>query len=204
MWFEFQITYPIQPIRLEALKLRYVNIFCRVWVSNSDILCWPHGSKPHCHVHNVVIILYNVSSVNQAMFSTSGDIMRTSGISWVHREDIMSTSGDIMMHVGGFHEYIRGCLAHRGFQYKSKALWTCSPTWIMISPRCTQDISPDVFIITQGGYNALILLLLWMDLQRSEIPVWEVPKLYCRHLIWITWTRETLFIWILYRMLMLW
>ena len=32
----------------------------------------------------------------------------------MHREDIMSTSGDIMMHAGGYHEYIGGCLVHRG------------------------------------------------------------------------------------------
>ena len=25
----------------------------------------------------------------------------------------MSTSGDIMMNVGGYHEYIRGCSVHR-------------------------------------------------------------------------------------------
>ena len=26
----------------------------------------------------------------------------------------MSTSGDIMIHVGGYHEYIEGCSVHRG------------------------------------------------------------------------------------------
>ena len=35
--------------------------------------------------------------------STSGDIMSTSS---VHR-------GDIMMNVGGYHEYIGGCSVHR-------------------------------------------------------------------------------------------
>ena len=45
-----------------------------------------------------------------------------------HLGDTMSTSGDTIMHVGGYHEYIGGCSVRRGFQYKSKALSTCSPT----------------------------------------------------------------------------
>ena len=27
---------------------------------------------------------------------------------------IFSTSGDIMIHVGGYHEYMRGCSVHQG------------------------------------------------------------------------------------------
>ena len=40
-----------------------------------------------------VVTLYNVCSVHWRMFSTSGDIM---------------------MHVRGYQEYIRGCSVHRG------------------------------------------------------------------------------------------
>ena len=43
------------------------------------------------------------------------------GIPRVHQEDIM-------MHVGGCYEYIRGCLVHRGFQYKLKGIYHLAPT----------------------------------------------------------------------------
>ena len=38
--------------------------------------------------------------------STLGDMMSTSGV--------FSTSGDIMMHVGDYHEYIERCSVHGG------------------------------------------------------------------------------------------
>ena len=55
--------------------------------------------------------------------STSGDILihvggyheYIRGCS-VHRGDTMSTSGDTMSTLGGYHEYIRGCSVHWGFQ----------------------------------------------------------------------------------------
>ena len=55
--------------------------------------------------------------------STSGDIMihmggyhaYIRGCS-VHRGDTMSTSGDIIRTSGGYHEYIGGCSVHRSFQ----------------------------------------------------------------------------------------
>ena len=50
---------------------------------------------------------------------TSWDIMSILGK--------FSTSGDIMMHVKGYHEYNGGCSAHRGFQYKSKAFMNLLP-----------------------------------------------------------------------------
>ena len=56
--------------------------------------------------------------------------------------------GDIMMHVEGYHEYIGGCSAHRGFQYKSKAFMNLLPHMNNDIPRCTehplmpQDIPP--------------------------------------------------------------
>ena len=34
----------------------------------------------------------------------------------------MIHEGDIMIDMGGYHEYIEGCSVHWGFQYKSKAL----------------------------------------------------------------------------------
>ena len=65
------------------------------------------------------------------MFSTSGDVQYIGGCSVhrrcsLHRGDIMCTSGDIMitlgvfstlgdimMNVGGYHQYIEGCPVHR-------------------------------------------------------------------------------------------
>ena len=67
-----------------------------------------------------------------------GDTMSTSG-------DTMSTSGDIMSTSGGYHEYIGGCSVHRGMFSTSefsieieRILSSCSPTYIMISLRCTE------------------------------------------------------------------
>ena len=62
----------------------------------------------------MILTLYNVCSVHQEMFSTSGgyheyiggDIMEYIGGCSVHRRDIM-------MNVGGYHEYIGGCSVHR-------------------------------------------------------------------------------------------
>ena len=102
--------------------------------------------------------------------STSGDVQYIGGIPWVHRGDIMSTSG-------GYHEYIGGCSAHWGmfstseFSIEIERLYQVAPphvswyppdvfmvslrciehppmyswyppTFIMISPRCTHDIPP--------------------------------------------------------------
>ena len=43
------------------------------------------------------------------VLSTSEGTMSASG-----RGDIMNTLGDMMMHVGGYHEYIEGCSVHQG------------------------------------------------------------------------------------------
>ena len=48
--------------------------------------------------NQVIFTLYNVCSVHRGMFSTLG---------------VFSTSGDIMMNVGGYHEYIGGCSIHQ-------------------------------------------------------------------------------------------
>ena len=80
--------------------------------------------------------------------STSGGYHEFIGGCSVHQ-------GDIMMHVGGYHEYIGGYSVHRGdimstsgdVQYTGfsieieRFLSTCSPTCIMISPRCTEHPS---------------------------------------------------------------
>ena len=59
------------------------------------------------------------------------------GIPWVHRRDTMSTSGISWVH--------RGCSVHQGMFSTSgvsieieRILSSCSPTCIMISPRCTE------------------------------------------------------------------
>ena len=46
------------------------------------------------------------------MFNTSGDVQYIGGCS-VDRGDTMSTSGDTMSTLGGYHEYIGGCSVHR-------------------------------------------------------------------------------------------
>ena len=51
-------------------------------------------------------ILHNVCSVHGGMFSTSRDIM---------------------MQVGRYHEYIGACSVHGGFQYKSKTFMNLLP-----------------------------------------------------------------------------
>ena len=61
--------------------------------------------------------LYNVCSVHQGMFSTSGDTMSTSG---GYHEYIGGGGGGGSAHwgyhdaCGGYHEYIRGCSVHWG------------------------------------------------------------------------------------------
>ena len=91
-----------------------------------------------------------------------GDIMSTSGmfitsegyhdacvsISWVHWGCSVRRR-DTVMHVGGYHEYIgriyeyiRGCSAHQGFQYKSKAFINLFPHINHNTPRFTHGIPP--------------------------------------------------------------
>ena len=55
------------------------------------------------------ITLKNVCSVYRGggVFSTMGDTISTLG-------DIMSALGGLQ-HIGGYHEYIRGCLVHWGY-----------------------------------------------------------------------------------------
>ena len=62
------------------------------------------------------ITLYNVCSVHRGAFSTWGHTMSTLGDIMNTSGDTMSTSGDIMSTSGGYHEYIRGCSVHQGFQ----------------------------------------------------------------------------------------
>ena len=45
----------------------------------------------------------------------------------MHVGDIKSTSGNIMMHVRRYYEYIGGCSVHRGFQYKLKRFYQLAP-----------------------------------------------------------------------------
>ena len=70
-----------------------------------------------CSVHLGDIMVHRADSVHRGVFSTSGGVHTSGCHEWgisVHRGDIMSTSGDIqyigdiMMNVGGYHEYIGG------------------------------------------------------------------------------------------------
>ena len=84
------------------------------------------------------------------------------GISWVHRRDTISTLVRYHEYIGGYHEYVggiswvhRGMFSILGFSTEiERFLLTCSPTCIMISPRCTHGIppmywtSPDVLMMS--------------------------------------------------------
>ena len=79
----------------------------------SFFLCRPYNS-PSVHRFRelfspcIICVQYiGGCSVHQGVFSTPEGYHEYIG-------DIMSTSGDIMIHVGGYHEYIRGCSVHRG------------------------------------------------------------------------------------------
>ena len=99
--------------------------------------------------------------------STSGDILMHVGIPWVHwgmfstsggyydgcerilwvDQKIFSTTADIMMHVGGYHKYIRGISwVHWVFNENWKALSPCSTICIMISPEVLNI--PNLFMIS--------------------------------------------------------
>ena len=53
--------------------------------------------------------------IGENFMSTSGDVQYI--VIMMHVGDTMSTSGDIMSTLGGYHEYIGGgCSVHRGFQ----------------------------------------------------------------------------------------
>ena len=61
--------------------------------------------------------------------------------------------GDIMIHVGGYHEYLGGCSIHWCFQYKSKdfinllsrmnhvpPMYSWYPSDVVNTPQCTHNI----------------------------------------------------------------
>ena len=92
-----------------------------------------------------------------------GDIMNTVGV--------FSTPGDNMMSVGGYHEYTGGCSVHWGFHTNSTVLSMTFPTFIMISPKCindipqgtehcqyTHDIAPLYSWYTPGVLTSLVVL----------------------------------------------
>ena len=87
-------------------------------------------------------------SVHRGVFSTSGGyheyiggVQYIGGIPWVHRGDIMSTSGDVQ-YIGGISWYMWGSNLIKSFQFllKTPMYWT-SPDVLNI-PRCTHDIPP--------------------------------------------------------------
>ena len=60
----------------------------------------------------------------------------------VHQGDTMSTSGGIMMHVGGHHGYIGGCSVHQGDTMSTLGEIMSTLGDVQIPPpfRCTHDI----------------------------------------------------------------
>ena len=59
----------------------------------------------------------------------------------------MSTAGGVQYtggyhdECGGYHEYTRGCSVHWGFHTNSIVFPMTFPTFIIVSPWCTHDIS---------------------------------------------------------------
>ena len=76
------------------------------------------------------------------LISTSGGVQYIGGISWVHRGDIMSTSGDVQyirVFNRNWKEFIK--LLPRMYHDIPPMYWT-SPDVLMIFPRCTHGIPP--------------------------------------------------------------
>ena len=92
------------------------------------ISCTNFWLKVDILTRNIVFTLYNVCSVHRGIpwihrgdiMSTSGDVQYIRGISWWMWGDTMSTSGDVQymggipwVYRGGYHEYIGRCSVHR-------------------------------------------------------------------------------------------
>ena len=110
--------------------------------------------------------MWGILWVHREMFSTSGGVQYIRGIPWVHWGDIMSTLGNIMMHVGiswvhqgmfstsgdvqyieGYHDTSGGESWWKPFNFYWKpqctghpSMYWTSPRVLMISPLCTHDI----------------------------------------------------------------
>ena len=154
------------------------------------ISCTNFWLKVDILTRNIVFTLYNVCSVHRGIpwihrgdiMSTSGDVQyiggyhdECGGIPWVHQGmfstwegyheyiggNIMSTSGDVQ-YIGGISWYMWGSNLIKSFQFllKTPMYWTsprCTehppmyswypPDVLMISPRCTHGIHPDVLNI---------------------------------------------------------
>ena len=134
---------------------------------------------------NTIYTLYNVCSVHQGMFSTSGGVQYIRGISWVHR-------GDIMMNVGGYFQFL----------LKTPMYWTfpdvlnfprCTElppmySWypddvLMISPWCTHGIPPMYWTLP----NVLMIFpdVLMVSPRCTEHPLppmyWTYPNVLNTH-----------------------
>ena len=112
--------------------------------------------------------------------STLGDTMSTSRD--VQYIGVYHDASDIMIHVGGYHEYI---------QYKSKAFikllsnmnhdvppmysW-CPPDVLMVSPRCTHGIPPMYWT----PHSVLMISPTWIMI---SLPWTEHPPMYWTHII---------------------
>ena len=109
-----------------------------------------------CSVHQGDIMIRVGDTMSTwGMFSTSGGYhVYIGGISWVHRGDIMSTSGDVQ-YIGVFNRNWKDFIKLLPHVYHDipPMYWT-SPDVLMISPRCTHGIppmywtSPDVLMVS--------------------------------------------------------
>ena len=73
----------------------------------------------------------------------------------VHQGDTMSTSGGIMMHVGGHHGYIGGCSVHQGDTMSTLGEIMSTLGDVQIPPPSgVLMISPDVLMVSPDVPNS--------------------------------------------------
>ena len=108
--------------------------------------------------------------VHQGMFSTSeGCHEYIGGISWVH-QGMFSTRGDIMIHVGGYHEYIGGCSVHWGMFSTSRGYheyiggyheYIGGISWVHRGMFSTSEFSIEIERILSSCSPTCIVISLW-------------------------------------------
>ena len=137
-----------------CLNAERLYFFSMPWANPSFLLdtrIAPENTKPNIGLtvqpRLWQLCFEKINGVHRGVFSTSGDSM--------------STSGDVQ-YIGGYHDACgeiswvhRGMFNTSGFWYKLKDfLSPCSPTCIMISPRCTEHppmyswYPPDVLVVS--------------------------------------------------------
>ena len=126
------------------------------------------------------------------------------GIPWVHRADILSSSGDTVSTSRGYHDSCRGASWWKSLIYSentdvlnvlrcTRDTPTCimiSPDVLMTSPRCTHDvppmywISPDVLMISPRCTHGIPSMYSWypLDVLMVSPRCTKYPPMYWIHI----------------------